>query len=219
MNDTPNTTQPAQPAQPTPTQPDKPKPVELKLERHHDISTFASKDESRYVLRYVRHNPQAKRLEATDGRILAMVPYSCPETQPVECMLPAEPMGKFMRKLPKRSKCPPAQIAHVSVMPDRVAFKQEKEGEVNNTVISVDRDACGVFPKVEQVIPNYDASAPSVTLGPRYVKDIAEYAMKYGPEKGSIKFILGPAGNAVDIRVELEAKQEARFILMPLKIS
>lgn len=201
-------------AQPSPP----PAPASLELRRHHDISGFASEDETRYVLRFVRYNAEAKRLEATDGRVLAMVPYSEPGPKPETGLIPAEALGKFLRKLPKSSKCPPAQIAHVAIGAEKVVFRQEKEGEANTTVVTVDDEWNGKFPTVDNVIPQYGSSAPSVTLGPRYVKAIADYAMKYGKPNGSIRFTLGPEDSACDIRVELEGNEEARFILMPLRL-
>ena len=206
------------------------------LKKQHNLADFCSEDESRYALRGVHYNKTLNRLEATDGRMVIIVPlakepvstefppcHSALKSNPQDCIIPVAAIEAAFRDL----------VEHCSrtVLPVLGTILLKANGEtlwVNSQRVSLtvsDLDAehttnskCieSAFPVVQNVVPTFEAKAVA-HFQPKYLKKVCEYAEYIGAT--SIKFEL--SGNPYDpVRMTIpHCDGDIVVVLMPMRMS
>jgi len=162
------------------------------LAKHHDITTFASKDQNRYVLQSVHYNEKEKLLEAVSGRVLIRVPVvEATEDMkdplpPVsvgaparDCLIPIAPFKKALDNIPNGGSPESVKWMRLGVT------GQESSTKVNLTTFDLETEqniACkpidGQFPNCNQVMPK-DEPKLTITISAHLLKIVADYAAKY----------------------------------------
>ncbi len=219
----------------------KSEPRAVLLNKSHDITAFASTDESRYVINSVHYNPTPKEgttayLEATDGRVMIRVPAphfeasmlpvkgACAEL-PEECIIPSALLKKAIKNIPNGGTPTAMQLARLDAKNGRVTLTTtdiESEQAVSAKAIE------GTFPNTEQVIPRGDVVL-SVSLNPHLLGVIAAYAEKHASSQNhgvvlhfykdslakSPTEVIGPIG----FQITLADGSKATGVLMPMRLS
>lgn len=159
------------------------------LRRSHNITAFCSSDESRYVINGVHYNADKQRLEATDGRMLALVPInggvSIEEFPPTntavkgdlkDCIIPKKAFAEAFNAIPKHTP--------LAVLGSLAFSGQEVRGQYRVSLTATDLDTdksqvskCieGDFPNVERVIPTEEATKFTIRFGAGLLQKISAY--------------------------------------------
>jgi len=140
-----------------------------------------------------------------------------------EALLPRDSALAVLKTLPKKSTLPIlTHAALYKVGTDLEAYTTDLES--TQTVRATPPDA--KFPNVDKVIPESETvpeggmALRTVTLSAQYLKEIAEYALKYAESgKPGITFTLGGDSKADAVRLEINLDGERVVIgaLMPMK--
>jgi DNA polymerase III sliding clamp (beta) subunit (PCNA family) len=205
------------------------------LAPHHDITAFCSQDESRYALCGVHFNAEKKRLEATDGRMLIVVPvlqsdgeYPTPITQgkeePKDFLIHAKFLQEALEKIPQRTTLPILKKAQVDTSLNDNG-KEIKRINISTTdldceYVTSSKDMQTPFPNAEQVFPK-DPPNWHITLSPRLLAAIGNYANKHCNDKASsVKIEFWTEHDPARFTMLVgEEQQQAIVILMPMRMS
>ena len=201
------------------------------VSKEHDVTEFASKDQTRYVINSVHYNKAAGCIEATNGRQLVRVPVERSEEFPPvtgadpgaelpDCTIPIVPFKKALAGIPNGNSLPIIQHAAVTPGP---------EGKVRLTTNDLDTEQSalvklveGNFPNTQQVIPEWPATL-AIGLSPVELKKICDYCAKHGFEAGnsgpSIRFEFKDSLSPVRWACKLASGREATGVLMPMRLS
>lgn len=232
--DIPATPAPDAPAALEPPKAPEPLPhTPILIGRHHDISSFASTDETRYVLGGIHYNPQGRFIEATNGRILIRVPVRVHNPEdgfPMttaghsvtdECIIPTDQFKEGLKLIPKKGKIAIMKYAKVTANGDNkaVIVSSTLDGEKAVTTKVID----GQFPNTEHVIPKEPAKF-KICLAPQYLKLIADYANTHGHTKKSgitLEFDdeLSPCRFSFFLDDPIGDDVKAYGVLMPMRLS
>lgn len=200
------------------------------LAKEHDITAFVSSDPARPNINGVHFNAAKNRLEATDGRILAVInvveseefpPVKGGETaQPLACIIPSLTLRKGLANIPKRHSLPILEHA-----------KLDSNGKVTLTTTDLDNEQSvtgkpidGQYPNVDAVIPKQD-DYRAICLDANAVAVICEWAKKHGKvsrqqwQTQDIRFEIKDELSPVLFTVRSESGLELKGVLMPCRMS
>lgn len=169
------------------------------LARFHDLSTFASRDPSRYVIQGVHVDAKRRLVEATDGRMFVRVPVAerADEFPSVadkretseSAIVPVAALKKALGNVPARTTLP--VIAHVRFS----AATANGDGTPKATMTASDLDTEqavttrtieGKYPNLDNAIPTVEPRL-SIALASGLLRRLCEYAGKHGvPGEGTV---------------------------------
>lgn len=204
------------------------------LRRSHNITAFCSSDESRYVITGVHYNADKKRLEATDGRILALVPVNgsvsiedFPPTNTAvkddlkDCIVPKKAFSEAFASIPKNMTLP---------ILESLAFSgAEVNGQYRVSMTATDLDAdksqvskCieGNFPNVERAIPTKEAAKFTIRFGAGLLQKICAYFAENCPLGKDAMTLEFGGSNTDPVVITGQTRDEltAKFVLMPVRM-
>lgn len=207
-------------------------PTAILLGKHHDLTSFASTDASRYVIQSVHYHAGHKLLEATNGRILIRVPVEereaadfpvkGPQAMPADCIIPLPAFKKAIGNIPNGGSLPSIQRARLDAAKDGENIKvilstTDLESEQAIKAKAVE----GQYPNCDMVIPTEPAKL-TIALGSELLLTLATYAKKHGKETGSggpaVTFEFRDGTDPVRFSVQLEGSK-ATGVLMPMRLA
>lgn len=242
MENTPDPAQPVVATDPAPTPEQTPTPTAqapvnppVLLSKHHDISGFASQDQTRFVVNGIHYKPTGRYIEATDGRLLIRVPVvNMPEQDETplnrtklpgnvadECIMPTAPFKKGL-----------ANIKAVKGLTFSAYAKLLANGDKNVTLVTTDLDVQqsvtarsieGQYPNTDMVMPTKEPKF-KIALSPELLGKFCDYASKHGHEKESVMLVefwddLSPVRLSFRIDDPNDTPLRAVGILMPMRMS
>lgn len=202
------------------------------LKKHHDITMFASNDGARYAISGVHYHPVKKFMEATNGRILIRVPVveefnnEFPPVKgagvglPEECQIPPAALKKALANIPTKHNLPILECARLDTV-------KNEHGVIKATITATDLDdeqavtsksIDAQYPNTEQVVPK-DPPKFKICLAPKYVKLIAEYAVKHATETSGIVMEFTDELSPMCFHIDIGNGQKASGVLMPMRLS
>lgn len=165
------------------------------------IELAASTEESRYTLKAVKLDVEHKRIMATDGHILAIVP--CEVTaQDHSVLIPTDSM-KQLRAMQKRSKSVPVEI-HTN-------GKIEATGKAEQASFEVMQ---GQFPNVDMVVPKYDSPLVTIRLNAELLYKLAQAITPAGE---SLIVSLTIKDSQSSVLVKTSKNEDAIGVIMPCR--
>lgn len=222
------------PAAPVAEEPKK-EPKAVLLGRIHDVSEFASKDETRYVINSIHYDDKLGCVEATNGRALIRVPVTVPveEFPPVkdtgvaqDVIIPLGPFKKALSTVPKNGPLEILRHLRMSVQGEPGMQRLTLTSTDGDTEQAVSAKAIeGIYPNTQQVITETEP-AMSIALNPFVLDPIIEFAKKHAYPDGvsaTITFHLtdsiSPVRFEINCRDELGNPVKAYGVLMPMRLS
>lgn len=207
--------------------------------KHHDITPFASTNETRFAICGIHYNANEKRLEATDGNMAIRVPVcdQASEFPPVkagdntlsDCILPIGAFKRALSNAKDAAKCaaklPICSYARLSANGDNKATMTTTDMDVEQAVSAKRVDA--IYPNLDQVWPT-EPPTLTIALGADLLKRIATYASTHGlPTRDSedvaikLEFTTNLAGVRFSFSLDdaLGEHPKAEGVLMPMRIS
>lgn len=164
------------------------------------VELAAATDVSRYTLQAVKLDVEHKRIMATDGHILAIVP--CEVSPEDHSALISTEAIKQLRAMQKRAKSVPVQV--------RTNGKVTATGKGETAEFEL---ATGQFPNVDMVIPKHDGPA-TITLDVELLMRLAK-AMN---TKGSKLVVsLYVKDQVSGVLVKASGNTEAIGVIMPCR--
>ena len=191
---------------------------DMRLSKHHDLSAFASKDETRYNLTGVCVDPVNSNVAATNGHFLAVVSVvkdvgdESPQNIAGETIIEAKALSAALKALPKKGTVATTTVGVLKEGDDRVRLQ-------NCTATHVGSILAGPFPKVDQVIP--PQSEHKVGLSAVYLRTIADYVVKHATQEGKGITVYLPTDPLSPVRFEAtvgDTADTAVFVLMPMRL-
>lgn len=198
------------------------------LKRWHDISEFVSQDEARWVLNGVHLNVAKKRLEATDGRSLILVPVAIGEdhgesgcatdTPDVhDCIIPLLAFKDAMSRLGRARKgCPPVYETLFicgDANKDRVGLITHRNGQ---RVVAVCSTIDGNWPDLDSV-SNRETHKFNITLHWRYLEKLAKAVKRQGLNEGVTLYFEDHLTSAYAAFRNGERQDGPKVVIMPMK--
>ena len=187
------------------------------LEPRHDLSSICSDDQTREVLNFASVDVASQQLIATDGSIL--------------CRIPIEATGQdqLIHRDLLKAACKPGKRGDLKTATSTKASIELKtigrDLETVTQTLSQKVSSRVNYPAWRQVLP--DQIKPlTVTLNARYLKKIAEYAIKHGDKEtaGVVLSIDDRDASAAPVCFEVpmsysskESNASAHFVLMPIR--
>lgn len=204
-----------------------------------DLARFAGDDS--LPRRLDRVHLTEKRVEATNEHVAltlehdTMSPDEYPQIEgagegsgPVNACVPASIVLDAARALPKRPHIPILSYLRVAQKEKRVILTSTDLERTSITPVVLEADA-PTYPNLDAVMPARDGRI-KVTLNARYLKLLADYALKHGPraatgvtfyvERLEVDPEVGHAETIEAVRVEIRVRDgEARAVgcLMPMR--
>jgi DNA polymerase III sliding clamp (beta) subunit (PCNA family) len=196
------------------------------LQSEHDITSFASKDPTRYILNGVHFNAEKERLEATDGKILIHIPVNklpvdnlpAPlnqESESKSVVIPKDKFQKAIRNIVKKTKLEVLKNARLD---------SSKKERVTLTTTDLDceqvvstRPIEGEFPQIEQVFPAGDPKM-TIIIAPGLLQKIATYACMYGKKNTGIKFEFRGNFDQIVFHITTKNDHKAVGVVMPIRL-
>jgi DNA polymerase III sliding clamp (beta) subunit (PCNA family) len=170
------------------------------------IELAASLDESHYTLKAVKLDVENKRMLATDGHILAIVPTEVADTD--HSGLIAVDSFKQIRAMQKRAKSVPVTIA---VNGKAVATGRGETAEYE--LVS------GTFPNADAVIPKGEKyeGAPTIGLNVDLLMRLAKALGADEAHQGAVVKLWIKDGNSV-VLVKTDENPDAIGAIMPVRV-
>lgn len=201
--------------------------MSILLTKHHDVSDFASKDASRYIINSVHYNSAKQLVEATDGRVVIRVPVTVSdefppvkgqvENPPVDCIIPIAPFKKGLGNAKATKHLPILGYSRI-----------DANGKVTLTTTDLDTEQAvtckpieGNYPNIDQVMP---AKEPTLTIaiGAAVLSKIADYAAKHSTDGDkTIVFQFSDKLSVFGFSINVEdvnGKAKATGAAMPIRI-
>jgi DNA polymerase III sliding clamp (beta) subunit (PCNA family) len=205
------------------------------LRKYHDITSFASTDESRWILNSVHYHAKKGVLEATDGRMLIRVPVETEmdagdlpvkpafATAPVDCVIPGKPFAKALGNIPNGTSLDKIKRARLDAAPAKVKGADGVECVLTTTDLDTEQAMRvagieGDYPNVDSVIPT-EKPKLSISIAPEILLRLATYANKHGKANHGIRFDFVDAIGGIRFSFPLEAGTTASGVLMPMRMS
>jgi DNA polymerase III sliding clamp (beta) subunit (PCNA family) len=194
------------------------------LNREHDITAFASNDQSRYVLQSVHYNEAAQCLEAVNGRCLIRVPVQKSEDYPTlsgefapakDMIIPIAPFKKAMASIPKSAVEVLCNVAMSSVNGEKVRLTTN-DMDNENSVVAKRID--GIYPNCEQVIPTATPTF-SISISAHELQNIANYFAKHGVGQCAVNFQFTADCEAVRFSGTTTSGKKVVGVVMPMRMS
>jgi DNA polymerase III sliding clamp (beta) subunit (PCNA family) len=198
--------------------------MNILLGKHHDITSFASKDAARYVINSVHYNREVKCLEATDGSIAIRVPVvedteaAFPSVsvngEAKDVIIPIAPFKKALSNIPSGGALPIVKHMRLSVSTKGITPPID---QVN---------LCSTDLETEQVLPTEEPKF-SISIGSDILKRLAEYAERNGKElsRGDRAITFHFTDSTSPVRFEfqlntpLDTPTKATGVLAPIRLS
>lgn len=194
---------------------------QILIGKQHDITAFASTDQSRYVLNGVHFNAEKKRLEATNGAILITIPVveseefppvkGASEALPTSNIIPTAPFKRALANIPKRSSLPILENALLDSNAKITLTTTDLDTEQSVTAKPVE----GKFPDVDKVVPD-TTGWQAIQLSGEYLSIIADYAKKHS---AGITFRIKDELSPVTFSIRTQSGLTAEGVLMPMRIT
>jgi len=200
----------------------------LLLSDQHDLSSFASTDERRYVLQSL-HIDSRGFVEATDGRKLLQVPVnSCAEEFPSlghpygpgDTLMPMAAVKKALGNRPKRPTLP--ILANVLVSEDECKGKlclSTTDQRTDQTVAVPPID--GNYPNTDLFFSKQPEPTATVTLSAYHLRAFCDYAIKHGEHRDkdmrSITFAITDDASQVYLTIAIADGEQATGLIMPIR--
>lgn len=199
------------------------------LSREHDVSAFASSDQTRYVINGIHYNREAGCVEATDGRQLIRVLVSTDDNgefptvtgadkagELPDCILPAGALTKALRNAPNGKSLPILQHVAVTPAPDgRVRLTTNDLDTEQSAMVKVVE---GNYPKCEQVIPDWPATV-TIALSADLLGTICSYVSKHGASAThAIKIELKDSDSPIRWSCTTQGGRTVTGVLMPVRL-
>lgn len=197
--------------------------------KHHDLSAFASTDDSRMILQSVHYHAGHKAVEATNGKIFIRVPVEerladefpvqGPEAAPTDCVIPLPAFKKAIGNIPNGSTPTSIQRARLDAAQDGESVKVA----LSTTDLSSEqaikvKGVEGTYPNCDVVIPT-DPPKLTISLAAELLLTLATYAKKHGAEGQFITFEFTDNLGAVRFGVRLQEGGRATGVMMPARMS
>lgn len=194
--------------------------------KEHDITAFASTDETRQVLQSVHYNAKGGFLEATNGRQLVRVPVEVSEDfptvtgangeMPPDCIIPLGPFKKALASIPKHSALPVISNAALTYCDEEKARLTTNDLDTENS--QVFKIVEGNYPNTEQVVP-HQKSTFEICFNPNELSKVVDYCKKHGNERenGNILFEFNSSTEPVRWRIFTQGKKWVTGVLMPCR--
>ena len=210
-------------------------PKRLLLRKRHDITAFASTDQTRLVLQSVHYNGAKKLLEACDGKVMIRLPVetteefppiakldTLPETNGSNCVIPLKPFLKALGNIPK-SKLPILESVRLDVEAPKPGGADAPTfhlttNDLDSTITVSGRSVEGNFPNLEQIIPTAEPTL-EIAFAAEVLLRIAQYSNKHGACQPRIKLQFTDSESPIRFIIPLEDGQEATGVAMPMRLS
>lgn len=155
-----------------------------------EIELAAGKDELRYTLKAVKFDVEGKRIMATQGHILAIVPCE-PSKDDHSALIPLDAV-KNIRAMQKRAKSVPVEV-HTNSKITAQGPGEQAEFEAMN----------GQFPNVDMVVPKDDAATLTIGINAELLYQLAR--------------AITPKGESLIVKLQIKDAQSSVKVTSTLK--
>lgn len=199
----------------------------IRIDKAHDISAFASTDETRHILNSIHFHREKKRLEATDGNMLVTIPVEETEDFPEDtftadaadapdAIIPLGAVVKALKNAPAQPTSPILGSVALTGRNGKVTLTSNDFYTVQRVEV---RPIDGEYPNLDRVTPKPDESWVTVALSGALLGKVCDYAKRHATNGHSqIIFRIKDDVSGVTFRIHTEAG-DLDGVLMPLRIS
>lgn len=192
-----------------------------------DLIKFASEDETRCEITGLHVTPA--HVEATNGHVAARLTH---QGIPVEDFpvvagdvggaLPKNgvvvnrgAVEKIAKAISKRGRIPILQLVKVGAVDGGACLVAT---DLETPTVMTIKDEGRLFPIIDNVIPKEGSRPVKVAFQAKYLKAIAEWAIKHG-RSGAVEIELSatPEDEAASIKVKMDDGRTLQVVLMPMK--
>lgn len=156
------------------------------LKPEHNVTSFASTDDNRYILQSVHYNKEKQAIEATDGKIAIRVPVEKDEKEifpPIEnsneaqdSIIPADKFEKVIKSMPRKKSLDVLNsVVLSSTDKNKIVLTTNDLDQQNDVKI---KDIEGSYPNIDAILPKAENCKLKIAISAEILKSLVDYALK-----------------------------------------